>query len=72
MCGTLVSGIPLYVEGAITCENAPAFHTIHLKRLRDCFNQSDKLLSERLDATNDIFFSEIQRLDKEIDDATRK
>lgn len=46
-------------------------HAIQVDRVIACMENQDKQLGDRVDATNDVFFKEIQRLDTKIENGTR-
>lgn len=68
--GTIINDIPIFAN-AYNCDNLDSFHIFHLKSIVDCLEDTDRNLNMSLDATNSVFFSEIDRLERIIND-TRK
>lgn len=65
MLGTIVSQIPIFID-ADNCDNIPDYHIYYLSKIKSCLELQDNNLSNRLDATNDVFFNEVKRLETEI------
>lgn len=65
LLGSVFSEINPFVE-ARDCDNIPTTHIFYLKTIKECLENTDRQIKTNLDATNNVFFSEIQRLESKI------